>query len=138
MNAPKALLLFVVIAGSVLAWHAREHSVAARELQALADGEGFIPVQMPVGAPPDTVVIIAPINCPSAGAQRAKALHDQLTARGIPNILTNQYSAVPTAENREGLEHALALRDGEIPVVMVNGLGSNNPTLDDVIAEYRH
>ena len=68
----------IVHTTAVRVWHGHERAVANRELVALADSNGFVPVQMPDGAPRDTVLILAPVNCPSDGAKRADALADHL------------------------------------------------------------
>jgi hypothetical protein len=139
MSTLRALVIgLAVLAGGYRAWHSHEHTADTRELQALADGSGFVPVQMPDGSPPDTVLILAPLNCPSAGAKRADALAARLTALGIPNARRNQYFvSSPTPERQTGIRHAFSLMDGEIPAVMINGRGKANPTAEEVATEYR-
>jgi hypothetical protein len=34
--------------------------------------------------------------------------------------------------------HAAAIMNGEIPAVMINGMGKANPPADEVATEYRH
>jgi hypothetical protein len=139
MSTLKALVIgAVVLVGGARLWQSHERAVAARELAALADGNGFVPVQMPDGVPRDTVLILAPINCPSDAAKRADALADRLSALGIPNVRKNNYSiARVTQDEQVGIKHAVALRDGELPQVMINGRGKDNPTVDAVTTEYR-
>jgi hypothetical protein len=129
----------IVVASAAHVWHSHQRAVAARELAALADSNGFVPVQMPDGVPRDTVLILAPINCPSDGAKRAEALAARLSGLGIPNVRRNSYSiARVTRDELPGIKHAAALRDGgEIPLVMINGKGKANPTADEVATEYR-
>jgi hypothetical protein len=129
----------IVVAGGVHVWHGHQRSVAARQLEALADSNGFIPVQMPDGVPRDTVLILAPMNCPSDAAKRADTLASRLSSMGIPNVRRNNYSiARVTPDQMPGIQHAAALRDqGEIPLVMINGKGKGNPTADEVATEYR-
>lgn len=128
----------VVVVGGAHLWQGHQRAAVARELEALADSNGFVPVQMPDGAPPDTVLILAPINCPSAAAKRADALAASLSALGIPNVRRNSYSiARVTPDMQTGIKNAVALRDGEIPLVMLNGKGKANPTAEEVSTEYR-
>jgi len=128
-----------VLAGGYRAWEGHQRGVEAHELQALADSNGFVPVQMPDGSPRDTVLILAPLNCPSAGAKRADALAARLTALGIPNARWNQYSiASPAKDQQTGIKHAFAIMSGEIPAVMINGRGIANPTADQVATEFRN
>jgi hypothetical protein len=129
----------VVLTGGYRLWQGHERTVEARELHALADSNGFVPVQMPDGSPRDTVLILAPLNCPSAGAKRADALAARLTALGIPNARRNQYSiSSVTPDQQAGIKHAFAVMNGEIPAVMFNGRGKANPTAEEIATEYRH
>lgn len=129
----------IVVAGGVHVWHGHQRAAAVRELEALADSNGFVPVQMPDGVPRDTVLILAPMNCPSDAAKRADTLAARLSAIGIPNVRRNNYSiARVTPDEMPGIRHAAALRDQEqIPLVMINGKGKGNPTVDEVATEYR-
>jgi hypothetical protein len=129
----------IVVAGGAHVWQSHQRAVAAQQLEALADSNGFVPVQMPDGVPHDTVLILSPLNCPSAGAKRAEALAARLSALGIPNVRRNTYSiARLTPDELPGIKNAAALRDqGEIPLVMINGKGKSNPTADEVATEYR-
>jgi hypothetical protein len=139
MSAGKMLLIAVAVIGlSVHLWHVHQRNALAREMDAFEDSNGFVPVQMPNGAPRDTVVILAPVNCPSDGAQRADALARRLSALGIPNVRSNQYRASGVnLENRSNLERAVAVLKGDVPAVFINGKGKSNPTADEVTDEYR-
>jgi hypothetical protein len=140
MSGLRLLLIgLIAVGGVVRVWHGHERAVSARELEAIADSNGFVPVQMPDGAARDTVLILAPLNCPSAGAKRADALVARLNALGIPNVRTNQYAiSTTTRDMQSGIKHAAAVMNGEIPAVMINGRGKANPTADEVAMEYRH
>lgn len=101
---------------------------------------GFVTATMPDGAPANTVVILAPQNCPSDAAQRAARLAQGLTDAGVPNILRSSYSVDiedPTDEQQQGMERAVAVMNGEIPAVFVKGMAKANPTVEQVVAEYR-
>lgn len=140
MSGLRSLLIgLIAIGGVVRVWHSHERAVSARELTAITDRNGFVPVQMPDGAARDTVLILAPLNCPSAGAKRADALAARLTALGIPNMRSNQYAiSAPTRDMQSGVQHAAVVMNGEIPAVMINGRGKANPTADEVATEFRH
>jgi hypothetical protein len=112
--------------------------VIDRELLAYADSNGFVPVIMPDGAPADTVLIFAALNCPAAPARRANALAQQLKQMGIPTQRTDHYSVANiTPEQMPLAAHTNAVMSGEIPIVLWNGLAKANPSVDDVAAEYR-
>jgi hypothetical protein len=74
-------------------WTSHERTVAERGLLPFQDTNGFVPVQTPPGTPPDQVIILAALNCPSAAAQRADTMAKRLTEMGIPNTRANHYSA---------------------------------------------
>ena len=138
MNLGKWFLAAVVLVGAVHAWHVHQRSVIDRELSLSADSNGFVPVIMPDGAPPDTVLILAALNCPSAQAQRANAMAKQLSEMGIPAQRTNHYSAANLTQDQMSLmAHTNAVLSGEIPIVLLNGVAKANPSVDEVAAEYR-
>jgi hypothetical protein len=140
LSTPRPIVIgLVVLVGAIRAWQSHEHAVSARELQAIADRNGFVPVQMPDGAARDTILILAPLNCPSAGARRADALAARLSALGVPTVRLNQYAiSAPTADMQSGIKHAFAILKGDIPAVMINGRAKANPTAEEVLNEYRH
>jgi hypothetical protein len=138
VNLGKWFLLAAVIAGGVHLWHVHQRSVIDRELLASADSDGFVSVVMPDGAPPDTVLIFAALNCPSAQAKRANAMATQLSQMGIPTIRTSNYSvANVTRDQMPMLTRTNAVMGGEIPIVLINGVAKANPTVDEVASEYR-
>ena len=132
------LLFFVaVIAVAVNWWQDRQQ----REwLAAMTSPDGFLPVPMPSQAKRNEILIFAPENCPREGAQRAEALHQGLTELGLRNVRTSRYASQalePSAEARAAYERLNAVMTGEVPIVLVNGMGKANPTLEEVVAEYR-
>lgn len=122
---------------SVHLWHSHQHAVFQRRLEAMADVNGFVPVLAPVGARPDTVVILAPLNCPRAGAQRANALAEYLTEHGIPNVRSAEYAVSGAGANAMEMKTTDAIATGILPVVLLNGRGEDNPAPWQVAAEYR-
>lgn len=94
---------------------------------------------MPDGAKANTVLILAPVDCPSDAAQRADALSEELARLGIPNIRSSSYSSNitdPTEEQKAGVERAVSVLNGEIPAVFINGMAKANPTVEEVAFEY--
>jgi len=112
----------------------------SRATAALADGNGFIPAQMPDGAARDSVLILAPLNCPHDGAKRADAMAQRLRELGIPAVRSNNYSVTRvTRDNAAGVNRAVEVMNTNlVPVVFVNGRAKANPTADEVAAEYRN
>lgn len=139
MNVLKTLAAIGALAVAVVAWdHYRPEgglpALVARTA-AQARDSGFATIPMPDGVPARGVIVFAPPDCPSAAAQRAEALVGALSARGIrvQRASTAEYSQL---DSREAAEHVMAVMNGPIPIVYVNGRAKANPTLDEVLAEY--
>ena len=137
MRLLKILIVLACMFGAYRWWDGKERS---RELEAIASQNGFVPVEMPMGAPAHTVLVLSPPNCPSEEAKRAEALVRALTDQGVP---VKQDSAMsfeitnPTDEQEAGVERAVAVFNRGAPAVFVNGMGMSNPTAAQTIAEYR-
>jgi hypothetical protein len=135
----KLILAASVVGGGVHVWHVHAQTVATRNLQASGDAYGFVPVLAASGAPTNTAIILAALNCPSAQAKRADALAAKLDELGIPNTRANNYAvANVTRDQTPMIKQTSAVLGGEIPVVIINGKGKANPSVDDVVSEYRH
>lgn len=138
MNFSKWLLVAAGIAGTVHLWHGHQRAVIDHELSVSADSSGFVPVATPADATPDEAIILAALNCPSAQAKRADAMAMQLGQMGIPNRRTNSYVVSNiTREQMPLLKRTNAVLSGEIPIVIINGMAKANPSVDEVVAEYR-
>jgi hypothetical protein len=132
------LIAAVTIVGVHQLWQAHERTVAERSLLPFEDTNGFVPVQIPAGSPPDTVVILAALNCPSAAARRADTMASRLTELGIPNTRANHYSvSISDREQMPLLQRTSVVMGGDIPVVIINGMAKANPTVDEVASEFR-
>lgn len=134
----RVLVVVVLVAGLFGAyrwWDGRSADAAEAVSQ-----NGFVPVQMPDGAPGHTVLVLAPPDCPSAEAQRAEALILDLARQGIPVTRgsTMSFNLVdPTAEQRRGVERAVAVFNRGAPAVFIDGMAMSNPTAAQAAAEYR-
>jgi hypothetical protein len=133
----RLVLVLAVIFAGLHWWQARQDQ---KQLAALTSSNGFLPVPMPEGAARNTVMVFAPHNCPREGAQRAAALTRALTRLGISNVSTSHYGAQvyePNSDTEAGFRRLSVVMNGEVPIVLVNGMGKANPTVDEVVAEYR-
>ena len=139
MSFGQWILIAALSVGAVYGlWTSHERTVAQRGLLPFQDTNGFVPVQTPPGTPPDKVIILAALNCPSAAAQRADTMADRLTQMGIPNTRANHYSASITDRDQLPLlQRTAVVMGGEIPVIIVNGMAKANPTVDEVASEFR-
>ena len=111
-------------------------SVFGDDAAVVASAAGFVPVPMPDGMSPHGVVVFAPENCPSDAAQRAYALISDLGGRGVPVVRASaaNFSSLADAETQQ---RVLSVMNGPIPIVFVNGKAKANPSVQDVLAEYR-
>jgi hypothetical protein len=139
MSLLKILMVVGVLGFAYHSWN--EHKQAKLlAVQAQASPGGFIPAAMPNDAKPGTVLILAPLNCPSDAAQRADALAVRLDRMGIPTQRSNHFSANvtnPSEEETANLNRSASVLNGEIPAVFINGMAKANPSADEVAAEYR-
>lgn len=139
MNIVKLLLLLAVIGAGYHQW-GRHKDAQAFASEAQGGSNGFVSVLMPSGARSGVVLVLAPENCPSEDAQRAASLADRLESLGIPVQRSNHFSSEvsnPTADQRDRLNRAVAVINGEVPAVFVNGMAKSNPSLEEVVAQYK-
>ncbi|MCU7934942.1 MAG: hypothetical protein KZQ99_08690 [Candidatus Thiodiazotropha sp. (ex Dulcina madagascariensis)] len=133
----RILLLLAMIGLALHLWKGFE---ASKSVALPNSPNGFVSVLMPSGAKSNTVLILAPKNCPSDAAQRAVALAARLTELGIPNQRSSNVTLMvtnPTEEQKAAMERSDEILKGEIPAVFINGVGKANPTVKEVVAEYR-
>lgn len=136
------ILLFLAIAASLYGgWQWWQD----RPGQAFANVEpspnGFVPVEMPDGAPRNAVLVLTAPNCPSEEARRAEALIAALSSQGIPvrrgSGVSWDFSSPPTAEQRQGVDRAIQVFNQGAPAVFINGMAMSNPTAEQAASEYR-
>jgi hypothetical protein len=139
------VVIFAVVAVAVLTIAGKVRQASARNGGAAASAEeqtgdklsaaGFFLLSRDDAKNPN-VVIMSPPNCPSHEAQRARALGDSLAQAGIPH------------EMRSGIQFQFNnpddvarvnkyMTDVANPLVLVRGWARGNPSLDQVIAQYR-
>lgn len=111
----------------------------SRVAEAEKSVNGFIDVVMPSNAKEDTVIIFAPANCPREAGQRARELNERLSQLDIPNVMSASYSLRFTDNSDEfkaKLKRTASIMEGDLPAVLINGMGKSNPTAEQVAAEY--
>lgn len=129
------LLLFCGLYGAYQWWQDRSPSI-----EVAASSNGFVPVEMPAGVGRNSVLVLAPRNCPSEQAQRTEALVQALARQGIAVVRGDSFSfdaADPTPEQMAGMDRAVEVFRRGAPAVFVNGMAMSNPTAAQTIAEYR-
>ncbi len=99
---------------------------------------GFVKAAMPDGAIANEVLIVGP-ECDRPEGIRARTLASSLAKLNIPYRRTESISmnSDSTEDIFEAMERMDELMKGDSPVVFINAKGKANPTIDQVIAEYR-
>jgi hypothetical protein len=95
---------------------------------------------MPGGVARNTVLVLAPRNCPSEQARRTEALVAELTGQGVPVVRGDAFEfdvENPTREQMAGIDRAIEVFKRGAPAVFVNGMAMSKPTASQTLAEYR-
>lgn len=96
----------------------------------------FISIPAPVGIDPKTVVIYAPLHCPSFAAKYADEIAKELSKKNIPNSRINNLEFRFTTSELPLKDKIDALLNGDAPIVIVKGKAKGNPAINEVIDEY--
>lgn len=146
MNVVKTCLAVGVVVSGLCLWSvyapaggisAVGGKVAKRLDAGKAGGShGFIEIPAPDGQTSRGIVIFAPSNCPSDAAQRAEALARHLSAQGVPYV-RSEHAEFGNLASQDEVSKVMAVMNGSVPVVFVNGKAKANPTPEEVVAEYR-
>ncbi|MGH8060836.1 MAG: hypothetical protein ACREO7_02360 [Pseudoxanthomonas sp.] len=146
MNAVKTCLAVGVVVAGICLWsvYAPEGGVsevvtkATRRIDSgnAGGGHGFVQIPAPDGQASRGIVIFAPSNCPSDAAQRAEALARHLSAQGVPYV-RSENAQFGSLASQDEVSKVMAVMNGPVPVVFVNGKAKANPTPEEVVAEYR-
>lgn len=141
------ILKLFIIAGALgfaaHLWNGSKERIASASASASTEqisDSGFIRTVMVSGANPDTVLILAPPNCPSEEARRAADLSERLNRMGIPNVMGSSFSVSiqnPSAEERAGIDRAIAVFQSGAPAVFINSMAKSNPSAEEVASEYK-
>lgn len=133
-----AVFAVVAVAALTIVGKVRQRSAAGNSSRAAADkpsDAGFILLR-PEDAKNPRVAIMSPPNCPSDAAQRARALDSALNSAGIPCEIKSGISfSFDNPDDAARVQKFMA--NVADPLVLVRGWAKGNPTVDQVIAEYR-
>lgn len=95
---------------------------------------GFVSLPKPTNLDTDSVIILAAKNCTKEAALRAEQLATDLASRNISYTRASRISFenfAPSLKNR--IDSVLR---GPLPIVLIDGRGKANPTLNEVLSEY--
>lgn len=113
--------------------------IAERTGGAVAGGDsaqGFTSIPMPDGVPSRGVIVFAPEHCTSDAARRTEALVRHLSSQRIAYVRTDQAS-YNSLSSQDEANRVMAVMNGPVPIVYVNGKAKANPTPAEVVAEVR-
>jgi hypothetical protein len=136
------LIYFAILVGfSSLAyvfWTKMEESRRINVHGSTYSENGFVTLPGVLNQDKNTVYVIAPENCPRQSAIRARQLAQDLKNQGISVVETHRVNySFTTRPSKEVIDRMNGVMEGEIPIVMINGRGKANPSLGEVVAEYR-
>jgi hypothetical protein len=102
---------------------------------------GFKDILQLDGVDPQVITVLMPCGCPLEAGQRGRALVAKIKAANLPVTASSEVHAKISGQTREEVEGKMAMMNdimgGETPIVVYKGRAKNNPTIDDVLAEYR-
>ena len=130
MKAVKLVLMLAVAGLAFQYWQANKPATGPST-------NGFVALPALAGSSPGQVIVFAPENCSSEKAQQADELARQLAARNIPAVRSHEASFTSSDPDPSIGIRLDSVMKGELPIVFVNGRGKANPTLEEILAEYR-
>lgn len=131
------LLLIGFAAWKYLGPGAADDSAVASAIAA-PNANGFSQVLAHEGAQPGVVYVFAARNCPKEAGQRADNMARELNRRGVRVQRISHVSFVwhdNSEATRQKQAQVSQMMKGELPIVILDGMGRANPDLDSVLAE---
>ena len=101
-----------------------------------ASAQGFTSIPRPDGVPPRGVIVFAPEHCTSDAARRTEELVRHLSRQHVTYVRTDRAS-YNSLSSQEEATRVMAVMNGPVPIVYVNGKAKANPTPAEVVAEVR-
>ena len=98
---------------------------------------GFVPVPSAQGVKADAVTIVTAPTATEIAAARGEAIAKALSEKGIPVLRAQQVNFAGAGGDSVLSARAMLIMTGEQPVVLVRGKAKSNPTLDEVLLEFR-
>ena len=98
---------------------------------------GFVPVPSAQGVKADVVTIVTGSTATEVAATRAEAIAKALSEKGIPVLRAQQVNFSGSGGDSVLAARAMLIMTGEQPVILVRGKAKSNPTLDEVLLEFR-
>ena len=131
--------LFAAIAWNIYQdWQKPSGSVLTSMFSSTESTKGFQELLQPNDLQANEVLIIAAENCPKPAAQRADELAELLQKQGVQVKRSSHiefgFSSQPSNEVINDLKRVM---NSEPPIVFINNRGKANPSLEEVLNEYK-
>lgn len=135
MSLLKILALIAIAGLSYDLWQKHE---AEKDLAENTSANGFVAIPMPSDVSDREVLVIAAENCPKEDSRRADELAGQLSRLDIPVSRTHSVNFTFSNPDSRVIGRVNKVMRGKLPIVFIHGKAKANPTLEEVVAEYRN
>jgi hypothetical protein len=138
MNIIRILLVVGIAGGGYTAFKQYRCNVVQVASGAASSANGFASLPPVDGQCSRKVYVLAAKNCPGEDAKRADRLAADLSRKGIPVERTHsaRFSLSSPLES-DARTRLSQIMEGPLPTVFIDGRAKSNPSVDDVIAEFR-
>jgi len=130
------LNLIIVLCVAYGGYHYWQQHQITKQLQSMTNANGFVEVPMPDDQEANIVYVVAAENCPHEDAQRADHLAKELSQQNISVQRTHRVGFSSIKDESEA-QRINAVMNGELPIVFVSGRAKPNPSIEEVIAEFK-
>ena len=138
MNLLKLFLVVAVAVGAYKSWQQDKRIGASPGTNTVrGTANGFVSLPAVLGQSPSAVIVVAAENCPHEDAQRADRLAEDLSRSGVPVVRAHSIGFDTTSGDQDVLGRINRVMTGQLPIVFVRGRAKANPTLSEVLAEFR-
>ncbi|OHX37480.1 hypothetical protein BJL95_05505 [Methylomonas sp. LWB] len=138
MKLLKLLLAITVGAGAYNHWLQHRQDSPPGSSETLANvSSAFVELPAISGQSPSSVIVVAAEHCLHADARRADRLAEDLSRNGVPVVRTHSVNFDIPNGGQADLDKIDQVMAGPLPVVFVHGRAKANPTLDEVLSEFR-
>ena len=138
MNWIRALIVVGLAGGVYTYWKDHHQATAQVDAGPAVSANGFALLPPVESQHSSTVYVVAAQNCPHAEAQRADRLAEDLSRKGVRVERIQDISfSLSGPPDSTVMERMNRIMNGPLPVVFVNGRAKSNPSLDEVVAEFR-
>ncbi len=135
MKIIRLMLLAGILGAGWQYWNKQQDGQA---MARATSSRGFVELPAPAGSSPNQVLVIAAENCSADAARRADDLEADLRHQGIPVRRTSQVNfEFSGGDSSDLLNRINRVMNAEPPIVFVRGRAKANPTLAEIVAEYR-